>query len=84
MSETSSSEVEHETAMRAWCAGIERRAAGTEHAIARGISRRRPGTAPGAYRAEGRVQCAEQMDIWACVAEATAEAENESTPDEQQ
>ena len=74
---------QHEDPMSAWCAGVERRAAGAEHAVARGIGRRRPSTATGAYRAEGRVQCAGQMDIWACLAEAAADETSASESDEQ-
>ena len=74
---------EHEDLMSAWCDGVERRAAGAEHAVARGLGRRRVGTAAGAYRAEGRVQCAGQMDIWACLAEAAADETSASESDEQ-
>lgn len=82
MSAQSQHGIEHADALSTWCAGVERRAAGAEHAIARGLARRSKGTAAGAYRAEGRVQCSEQMDIWQCIA--AADGATEGAPDEQQ
>lgn len=55
-------------AVRAWVDEIERRPAARQRAVARGLTRRRLGTAAGAYRAAGRWQCAGQMDVWQCIA----------------
>jgi hypothetical protein len=55
-----------------WRADVEHRAAGREHQVKRG-TKPRNGIAPGTWCAEGRDQCAGQMDIWACIAAAEAD-----------
>jgi len=55
-----------------WREAVEDRAAGRKHQVKRG-TKPRNGKAPGTWRCEGRDQCADQMDIWACIAEAEAD-----------
>lgn len=62
--------------MQQWRADVELRAAGGKRPIKRGRGSR--AAAPGTWTAEGRLQCAGQLDIWACI----AEAEHAPTADE--
>lgn len=49
---------------------VKDRVAGREHQVKRGASGGpKSSVAEGAWRCEGRWQCAEQMDIWQCVDE---------------
>lgn len=59
-----------------WREAVEDRAAGRKHQVKRGTRPGR-GTAPGTWRCEGRDQCADQMDIWACIAEVEADQAHE-------
>jgi hypothetical protein len=56
-------------AIQQWREAVEHRAAGRKHQVKRGTRVGR-GTAPGTWRCEGRDQCADQMDIWQCIADA--------------
>lgn len=55
-------------AMQQWREDIEVRARGGKHGVRRG-TRVGNSKARGTWRAEGRDQCAGQMDIWGCIAE---------------
>jgi len=65
----SSEDVSH--ALQAWREAVEARAAGLQRRIQRGT--KSSTRAPGAWRAEGRDQCAGQLDIWQCIEAARAD-----------
>lgn len=48
---------------------VEDRAKGRAHAVKRGPQSRPSPAASGSWRAEGRTQCAGQMDVWECIQE---------------
>ena len=55
-----------------WRKDVEWRAAGGKRPVKRG-GRGSRAAASGAWTAEGRVQCAGQLDIWQCIEVAEAE-----------
>lgn len=62
-----------------WREDAEVRAVGGKHEVRRG-GRRSKDKSAGTWRCEGRDQCAGQMDIWGCIAEAEADRAASDVP----